>query len=155
MNHWKGQEAEGTGPNLQLKSHVYNILVLFYQSIFTLLDFPGGSVVKNPPANAGDIGSTRGSGRFPRKGNGSPLQYSCLENSMDRGAWWAIVLRVRHNWATNTFTHSIDWNIQIAVTDDSQIYYVKMFLLQRQPKNCFRVLEKEICFGVFRLSKES
>ena len=51
-------------------------------------------VVKNPPANAGDrreAGSVPGSGRSPGGGNGNPLQYSCLENPMDRGAWWAIV----------------------------------------------------------------
>ena len=50
-------------------------------------------VVKNPSANAGDIrdvDSIPGSGRSPGDGNGNPLQYSCLENSMDRGAWWAI-----------------------------------------------------------------
>ena len=46
--------------------------------------FPGGSVVKNPPANAGDAGYLPGSGRFPREGNGNPLQYSCLENPMDQ-----------------------------------------------------------------------
>ena len=49
-------------------------------------DFPGGSVVKNLPANAGDTGSIPGSGRFPGKGDGNPLQYSCLENPIDRGA---------------------------------------------------------------------
>ena len=52
----------------------------------------GGSVVKNPPANAGDtrdVGLTLGLGRSPAVGNGTPLQYSCLENSMGRGAWWA------------------------------------------------------------------
>ena len=48
--------------------------------------FPGGSVVKNLPGNAGDASSIRGSGRSPRKGNGNPLQYSCLENHVDRGA---------------------------------------------------------------------
>ena len=52
--------------------------------------FPGGSVVKNPLANAGDAGSIPGSGRSSGEGNGNPLQYSCLENFMDRGAWWAI-----------------------------------------------------------------
>ena len=59
--------------------------------------FPGGSVVKNLPANAGDIrdsGSVPGSGRSPGEGHGSPFQYSCLENPIDRGAWWATVLRV-------------------------------------------------------------
>ena len=54
-------------------------------------------MVKNPPANAGtagDKGSTPGSGRTPGGGNGYPLQYSCLENPMDRGAWQATVHRV-------------------------------------------------------------
>ena len=57
----------------------------------------GGAVVKNPPASAGDVrhmGSVPGLGRSPGKGNGNPLQYSCLENSMDRGVWWATVHRV-------------------------------------------------------------
>ena len=54
--------------------------------------FVGGSMVKNLPANAGDtrdVSSIPGSGRFPGGGNGNPLQYSCLEDSMDRGAWRA------------------------------------------------------------------
>ena len=53
--------------------------------------FSGSAVVKNPPASAEDardVGSTPGLGRFSGEGNGSPLQYSCLENPMDRGAWW-------------------------------------------------------------------
>ena len=58
------------------------------------MGFPGGSVVKNPPANTGDAGSIPGPGRFPGEGNGNPLQHPCLENPMDRGAWWAIVLGV-------------------------------------------------------------
>ena len=55
------------------------------------MGFPCGSLVKNLPANAGDVGSIPGSGRFPEGGNGNPLQYSCLGNPMDRGVWWAIV----------------------------------------------------------------
>ena len=55
------------------------------------MGFPSGSVVKNPPANAGDTGSIPGSGRSPGEGNGNPLQYSCLGNPMDRGAWQATV----------------------------------------------------------------
>ena len=55
------------------------------------MGFPGGSVVKNPPANAGDVGSIPVSGRSPGEGNGNPLQYSCLENPMDRGALQATV----------------------------------------------------------------
>ena len=52
---------------------------------------PGGSVLKNLPANAGVSGLILGWGRSPGEGNGNPLQYSCLENPMDRGGWWATV----------------------------------------------------------------
>ena len=54
-------------------------------------DFPGGSVVKNLPDKAGAMGLIPGLGKSPGEGNGNPLQYSCLENSMDRGAWRATV----------------------------------------------------------------
>ena len=63
------------------------------------LGFPGGAVVKNPPAKTGDMGSMPGSGRSPGKGNGNLLQYSCLESCMDRGAWWATVHGVAKSWA--------------------------------------------------------
>ena len=53
--------------------------------------FPGGPVVKNPPANAGDTSLIPGLGRSPGEGNDNPLQYSCLGNPMDRGACWAKV----------------------------------------------------------------
>ena len=53
-----------------------------------------GPVVKNPPANAGDSSSIPGSGRSPGEGNGNPLEYYCLGNTMDRGAWQATVLGV-------------------------------------------------------------
>ena len=69
-----------------------------------LLGLPGGSVVKNLPANVGDTGSISGLGRSPGKGNGNPLQYSCLVNPMDRGAWQAYsplgCKRVGQDWAT-------------------------------------------------------
>ena len=63
------------------------------------MGFPGGAVVKNPPANAGDardVGSIIGSGRSPGVGNGNLLQYSCLDNS--RGAWRATVHGVAKSW---------------------------------------------------------
>ena len=60
--------------------------------------FPGGSVVKNPPANAGDLGLIPELGRSPGEGNGNPLQYSCLGNPMDRGAWRATVHGVTKSW---------------------------------------------------------
>ena len=54
--------------------------------------FPGGSDGKEPACSAGDLGSIPGSGRFPSEGSGNPLQYSCLENPMDRAAWRATVM---------------------------------------------------------------
>ena len=60
-----------------------------YLSIY--LGFPGGSDGKESACNAGDLGSVPGSERSPGEGNGNPLQYSCLENSMDRGAWQVTV----------------------------------------------------------------
>ena len=56
--------------------------------------FPGGSDGKESVCNAGDLGLIPGSGRSPGEGDGNPLHCSCLENSMDKGAWWAIVHRV-------------------------------------------------------------
>ena len=58
------------------------------------MDFPGGSDDKESAHKAGDVGSIPGSGISPGEGNGNPLQYSCLENSMDRGAWQATVYGV-------------------------------------------------------------
>ena len=55
------------------------------------MDFPGGSDGKASVYNAGDLDSIPGLGRFPGEGNGNPLQYSCLENSMDRGAWCRLL----------------------------------------------------------------
>ena len=66
----------------------------FNLEVELLRGFPADSVVKNPPANSEnvrDTGLIHGSGRSPGEGDGSPFQYSCLENSMDRGAWWTIV----------------------------------------------------------------
>ena len=55
------------------------------------MGFPNGSAVKNPPANAGDVGLIPGSGRSPGEGNSNPLQYSYMGNPMDRGTWQAAV----------------------------------------------------------------
>ena len=60
--------------------------------------FPGGSVGKEFACNVGDLGSIPGLGRSPAERNGNPLQYSCLENSKDRGAWWATVHGVTKSW---------------------------------------------------------
>ena len=74
--------------------------------------FPDGSGSKEFPCNAGDPGSIPGLGRSPGEGNGNPFQYSCLENSMDRGVWWTIVQGVAKSQPrlsdkySDTFTHN-------------------------------------------------
>ena len=62
------------------------------------LGFPGGPDGKESTCNAGDPGLIPGSGRSPGEGNSNPLQYSCLGNPMDRGAWWPIVHGVTETW---------------------------------------------------------
>ena len=75
-------------PGALLNSLISSSNILILSSEFSSsLDFPGGSDGKVSVYNAGDPGSNPGSGRSPREGNGNPLQYYCLENPMDRGAW--------------------------------------------------------------------
>ena len=87
--------------------HLHNLYMSVYNSFIcncpkleteNYQGFPGGSEGKVSACNAGDLGSIPGSGRSPGEGNGSPLQYSCLENPMDRGAWWATVYWVAKSW---------------------------------------------------------
>ena len=73
-----------------------------------MLKLPGGSVVKNLPANAGEIGSILGSGRSRGEGNGNPLQYSCLRNPVVRGAWQATVHGVAKESDKTEHTHYIN-----------------------------------------------
>ena len=77
---------------------LFNLFYLFIfihffkcSKFYSDLVFPGGSEVKVSASNVGDLGSIPESGRSPGEGNGNPLQYSCLENPMDGGAWWATV----------------------------------------------------------------
>ena len=77
-------------------------MILKLDCIKVHLGFPGSTVVKNLPASAGDAreaGSIPGSGRSPGGGNGNPLQYSWLENLMDRRSWRATVQGVPKSWA--------------------------------------------------------
>ena len=85
-----------------------------FQSAFSSLGFPGGSVVKNPPANAGDAGSIPGSRRSLEEGNSNPLQYSCLGNPMDRRAWQATVREVWRagclRWLLHVHLWCLSWD---------------------------------------------
>ena len=94
---------------------------------------PGGSEVKASACNAGDLGSIPGSGRSPGEGNGNPLQYSCLENPMDRGAWWATV----HGVAKSQ-------------TRLGDFTFTQMKREERQPGNCFGLLHV-LWFSDFRI----
>ena len=89
------------------------------------MGFPGGSIVKNPPANPGDASSIPGLGRPPGVGNGNPFQYYCLENPMDRGPWWATVHEVAKSdmtkWLsmhahTHAHTHRVDLQCYMLVS---------------------------------------
>jgi len=90
----EGEDPIGRNIALPWGSNTTSQLLSFLSPILIMRGFPGGAVVKNLPANAGDprnAGLIPGSGRSPGEGNGNPLQYSYLENSMDREAWWATV----------------------------------------------------------------
>ena len=77
---------------LAIQTFVNKVISLFFNTLSRfIMGFPGGSEVKASASNAGDPGSFPGSGRYPGEGNGNPLQYSCLENPIDGGAWRATV----------------------------------------------------------------
>ena len=69
--------------------HLFGIVLLY--TVVLMWDFPDGSDSKEYTCSAGDLGSIPGLGRPPGEGNGYPLRYSCLEDFMDRGAWWNTV----------------------------------------------------------------
>ena len=71
--------------------HIILMIFKFSSNVTLLKGFPGDSDSKESTCNAGDLGLVPGFGRSAGEGNGNPLQYSCLENPMDRGAWWATV----------------------------------------------------------------
>ena len=83
--------------------------------MFLFMGFRGGSAVKNPSAVVGDMDSIPGLGKSPGEGNGKLLQYSCLENSMDRGAWWATSpwdhKRVRHDSAAKQQSTTLTYRL--------------------------------------------
>ena len=100
----KKQEIKGTVTNLKKKFLLRNPL---FGNILYTKGVPGSSDGKESACKAGDLGSILESGICPGEGNGNPLQYYCLENSMDRGAWWVTdqggSQKVGHDWVANIF----------------------------------------------------
>ena len=90
---YKKQDA-----SFQLQTHDYPFPHCEFYHTAVLTGFSGGSVIKNLPVNAGDSGLIPGLGKTPGEGNGNTLQYSCPENPMERGTWWATVHEVPTSW---------------------------------------------------------
>ena len=93
------------------------VCICIYRHRYSAWGFPGGSVVKNLPANAGDTSSISGSGRSPGGGNGNPFQSSCLENPVDRGAWWPTVHGV-----TKSGTLLSNWALRLTVLVERKVF---------------------------------
>ena len=95
---------------------VCNGSISLFKKVFIYLGFPGDSVVKNLPVNAGDSGLILGLGRSPGEGNDNPLQHPCLENFMDRGAWQAIVHGItKSRTRLSDWAHLFIWLCQVSV----------------------------------------
>ena len=103
-------------------------------------DFPGDSSSKESACNAGTAGLIPGSGRSPGGGNGNPLQYSCLENPMDIGAWWAIVQstgsqRIGHDWSNLACMNT---------SHDSCAQQTVLYKIKYSFKECFGYLNARV-----------
>ena len=108
-------------------SILHNVL----QSAFE--DFLGGTLVKNLPASAGDVrdtGSIPGLGRSPGEGHDNPLQYSCLENSMDRRSWGAIVYGIKKSWTRLSGYHFYPLQLLLLVLSVFAPYLLQISVLQ-------------------------
>ena len=140
--------------NLDWRFISYMILYMFQcHSPKSSHPLPGGSEDKASACNAGDLGSIPGLGRSPGEGIGNPLQYSCLENPMDRGAWWATVHGVAKSrtWLSN-FTHITHTP---SPTESKRLFYTSVSLLLSRIQGYHYHLSKShiyvlvYCIGVF------
>ena len=126
---WHSIYCSGLKQNLL---YLWSLLIshVFKFSVERNWGFPDGSVVKNPPASAGNVDSIPELGRSPRVGNGSPLQYSCLENTMDRRSWSMGLQRVWHDWRDLAPTHiSIFYFLLLTNWGSSVIFFFWLLFL--------------------------
>ena len=100
-----------------------HVLAIVNSAAMNSVGFPGASYGKESPCNERDLGSIPGSGRSPGEGNGYPLQYFCLENSMDRGAWQAKVHGVAESqtWLTECFS-SVSWTLWVHASFQIRVF---------------------------------
>ena len=109
-------------------------------------------VVKNPPANIGDVrdvGSIPGSGRSPGRGHGNPLQYFCLKNPMDRGAWWATVHGIAKSW-TRLSTHTHTHTTQAVIAEVAGICWVS----HGRGLSAHSILSSVLCINLLLLQQQ-
>ena len=108
------------------------LFMLVFVNTYAQQGFSGGSVVKNPPANARDKGSIPGSGRSPGEGNGNPLQYSCLGNPMDRGAWWDLKeLDTTEHVCTTMWMYLVPLECTVTYGYNNVLYYVSFTTIRK------------------------
>ena len=119
---------------LYCSSHTFKLYIIFKWG------FPGGAIVKNSPVNAGKMGSTPGSGRSSEEGNGNSFQYSCLENSIDRGARQAAFHRVTKSWTWWVAVHTQHTTFKHILNNQCAIILSHMFILSCVlPFPCFHL----------------
>ena len=121
---------------------------ILYTSPLAILAFPSISDSKAFACNAGDLGLIPGPGRSPEEGNGNPLQYSCLENSIDRGAWWATAHGVTELHMTEwlTHTHTVCFNIiKLSFLHNIQTHYHHHHCHHHQPLMVIGVKTGKCC----------
>ena len=129
-----------------VKWHLIRVSICIF-----LLGFPDGSEVKVSACNAGDLGLIPGSGRSPGEGNGNPFQYSCLENPMDGGAWWATVHGVAKSrtWLSDfTFTFTLKYDVEHLFI----YFFLSVHLLCEMSVQIFCQLKKKKNWAVFSWS---
>ena len=137
--------------SLQILSRVsctiQQVLIHYFISNSAYMGFPYDSDGKESAGNAGEWNSFPGSGRSPRGGNGNPLQYSYLENPMNRGAWWATDHGIAKSWTglSNSHTHTCTYTHTYTCTHTHTHVYINPSL----PTYCPPVINRKFVFYIY------